>query len=86
MPKRGLTIEEAAEHVGLSVSAFRHWCKRQNVVCRIKGTARYDLKKLDAELDRLSGITTPAAPRDAYEEWEAEWNASQEKRKAEGKA
>ena len=80
MPKRGLTIEEAAEHVGLSVSGFRHWCKRMNVSCRIAGTARYDLKKLDAEIDRLSGFKASEKPSDEFEEWAAKWNADRAKR------
>jgi hypothetical protein len=71
---RGLTIEEAAKHLGLSVSGFRHWLKRSGVKCRIMGTHRYDIRALDAALDRLSGIAQPAAPRDAFEDWEAKWN------------
>jgi len=78
-PKRGLTLKEAADYCGLSESSFRTWCKKMGVECRIPGIARYDLKKLDLELDRLTGITpTSNATPTAYQAWKA-------KRLAEGK-
>jgi hypothetical protein len=73
---RGLTIEQAAEHCGLSVSGFRHWLRRSGVRCKIKGTHRYDIRALDAALDRLSGLAAPAKPADSFEEWEARRNAA----------
>lgn len=76
MMRRGLTIEQAAQHLGLSVSGFRHWLKRSRVRCRIEGTHRYDIKAIDAALDRLSGLAPKEEPRDEFEEWEAKWNAS----------
>ena len=72
---RGLTIEESAKHLGLSVSGFRHWMKRSGIKCRITGTHRYDIKAIDAALDKLSGLA-PVAQRDEFEEWEAKWNAA----------
>lgn len=73
---RGLTIQEAAAHVGLSVSGFRHWLNRSGVKCKIAGTHRYDIRALDAALDQLSGLTSKAKPADPFEEWEAQQNAA----------
>jgi hypothetical protein len=75
-PRRGLTAQEAAEHCGMSVSGFHSWLKRADVKCRIPGTTRYDLKALDAELDRIMGLAKPAAAAPErgptpYEAWKA---------------
>jgi hypothetical protein len=69
--KRGLTIGEAAEYVGLSVSGFRNWIQRGGVSCKIRGTRRYDLKALNAALDSLSGFTKsePAERLSPYDHW-----------------
>lgn len=78
-PKRGLTAHEAAEHCGMSVSGFQSWLKRTGVQCRIPGSTRYDLKKLDAELDRLTGLSATAVPErelTPYEAWKAKRDAS----------
>lgn len=70
--KRGLTLKEAADYCGLSESGFRTWCKKMSIECRIPGIARYDLKKLDMELDGLMGIASRAdAAPTAYEAWKA---------------
>jgi hypothetical protein len=73
-PRRGLTVHEAAEHCGMSVSGFLSWIKRAGIVCRFPGTTKYDLKKLDAELDRIMGLAKPDAPErelTPYEAWKA---------------
>lgn len=74
-PRRGLTAHEAAEHCGMTVPTFHAWVKRQGIVCRIPGTLRYDLKALDAALDRLMGLVKPASEPQheltPYEQWKA---------------
>jgi hypothetical protein len=72
-PRRGLTAQEAAEHCGMSVGSFHAWLKRQGIACRIPGTQRYDLKALDAAIDKLMGIVPPTAERKLtpYEAWKA---------------
>lgn len=73
-PKRGLTVHEAAEHCGMTVPGFSSWMKRAGIKCRIPGSTKYDLKKLDAELDRLMGLSKPDAPErelTPYEAWKA---------------
>src|SRR5262245_415462 len=77
-PKRGLTAEQAAEHLGLSVPGFHAWVKRQGIQCRIPGSNRYDLRALDAAIDKLMGMA-PAAPERAltpYAAWKAERDAN----------
>jgi len=76
-PRRGLTVHEAAEHCGMSVSGFCSWVKRAGISCRIPGTTKYDLKKLDAELDRIMGLSAPAgqaAELSPLEAWRAKRN------------
>jgi hypothetical protein len=77
-PKRGLTAQEAAEHCGLSVAGFHNWVKRQGIQCRIPGSNRYDLRALDAAIDKLMGIAQPAPERELtpYEAWKAKRDAS----------
>lgn len=46
----------AAEYCGLSISTFSHWVKLKRLPPAIHGTARWDLKAIDAALDSLSGL------------------------------
>jgi len=76
-PKRGLTVHEAAEHCGMTVPGFSSWMKRAGIKCRIPGSTKYDLKKLDAELDRIMGLSAPAgqaAELSPLEAWRAKRN------------
>jgi hypothetical protein len=55
------------------LGGFHAWLKRHGVACRIPGTQRYDLKALDAAIDKLMGIVPPTAEREltSYEAWKA---------------
>ncbi len=68
--KRGLTIQEAADHCGISVSCFRSWIRDGLVPGPWPGTKRYDKKALDDALDKLSKLeqTLPASAYDAWKE------------------
>ncbi|MGH1352783.1 MAG: hypothetical protein ACRBBN_18550 [Methyloligellaceae bacterium] len=72
--KRGLTIREAADHCGISISCFRAWIRDGLVPGPWPGTKRYDKKALNDALDKLSGIEQ-SNPTTAYDSWKAKQNA-----------
>lgn len=72
--KRGLTIQEAADHCGISISCFRSWIRDGLVPGPWPGTKRYDKKALDNALDKLSGIEHSKL-QTAYEVWKAKQDA-----------
>jgi hypothetical protein len=53
---RLLTREEAAAYCRLSRQGFSRWVKTGRLPGPIAGTARWDLRAIDAALDSLSGI------------------------------
>lgn len=57
---RLLTRPQAAAYCGLSCPAFSDWVKRGRLPGPISGTARWDLKAIDAALDRASDINDEA--------------------------
>ncbi len=88
LQKRGLSIEEAAGYVGLSVALFEKQVKAGILPARwpLEGTRMlFDRVALDKALDRLSGLkpagppddSTPGAPKD----WSALFEASLAPRK-----
>lgn len=64
---RCLTREQAAEYCGLSVHGFADWVRRGIVPGPIPGTHKWDLKAIDAALDKASGLTEPAVS--GYRGW-----------------
>lgn len=73
MTPRLLTKAQAAEYVGYSLSRFGELVRDGKFSPPITGTARWDKKKLDLELDRLSGISTNER-LSAYDRWKAREN------------
>jgi predicted DNA-binding transcriptional regulator AlpA len=53
---RLLSRAEAAVYCGLSRQGFSTWVKTGRLPGPIAGTARWDLRAIDAALDSLSGI------------------------------
>jgi hypothetical protein len=53
---RLLPRAEAAIYCGLSCQGFSSWVKNGRLPGPIAGTARWDLRAIDAALDLLSGI------------------------------
>jgi predicted DNA-binding transcriptional regulator AlpA len=53
---RLVTRAEAAAYCGLSCQGFSRWVKNGRLPGPIAGTARWDLRAIDAALDSLSGI------------------------------
>ena len=69
--KRGLTINEAAEYCGVSVSAYRSWMNQGIVPIYWPGTRRIERLALDDALDKMSGRGKPAAGLSKYDAWKA---------------
>lgn len=75
MTPRLLTKSQAAEYLGYSVSRFGELVSEGKFSPPITGTTRWDKKKLDMDLDRLSGISTNEN-LSAYDAWKASENES----------
>jgi hypothetical protein len=58
--------KEAAEEVGLELATFREWVKCGKLPKPIEECGKYDLKALDAALDRVSGLGSAANALDAW--------------------
>jgi hypothetical protein len=63
---RLVTEGEAAEAVGLPVATFRAWVSSGRLPQPILDCGKYDLKAIDAALDRISGLGSPANALDAW--------------------
>jgi hypothetical protein len=74
---RGLSKAQAAAYVGCrTVSSFSDWIRRGIMPGPIPGTDRWDIRALDAALDRLSGLQPTIAPQASpYDEWKAAQDA-----------
>ena len=69
---RLVTERVAAFTVGLDVATFRAWVKCGRLPPPVPDVGLYDLKAVDAALDRVSGLGSPANALDA---WRAKQNA-----------
>ena len=67
---RLLTREQAAAYCGLSMQGFSQWVKAGRLPGPIKGTARWDLRAIDAALDAASGICATDEESD-FDRWKA---------------
>ncbi len=71
---RLLSRAEAAAYCGLSCQGFSAWVKNGRLPGPIVGTARWDLRAIDASLDSLSGIAarnTATVDLSALDQWKA---------------
>lgn len=87
--------KEAAEYCGIAESTFSLWVSTHKMPPAVPGTRMWDKRAIDAKLDEISGIMSPA-PEDPFDAWErenrtgrlsgrdglAEWRAGKEKRRA----
>jgi len=71
---RLLTREEVAAYCRLSPQGFSQWVKIGRLPGPISGTARWDLRAIDAALDSLSGIGSNKE-EDAFDKWKRERDA-----------
>lgn len=67
---RLLSRQQAAAYCCLSPSTFSNWVRLGKLPPPLPGTARWDLKAIDAALDALSGLTENAEePLSPLDEW-----------------
>jgi hypothetical protein len=71
-----LSLSEAAEYCGLSVSGLGDWVRRGIVPGPMRGTRKWDAKALDLALDRQSGLgPVPSTEPNPLDQWLGEQNA-----------
>ena len=67
---RLLTRREAANYCSLSPQAFSQWVKEGRLPTSLDGTARWDLRAIDAALDSASGFADHSNNA-AFDHWTA---------------
>lgn len=68
MSPRLLSEHDACKATGLPLATFRAWVRLGRLPQPIPDCGLYDLKAIDAALDRFSGI---GAPTNALDSWRA---------------
>jgi len=63
---RLVTEKEAADAVGLDVATFRAWVATGKLPQSIPDCDKFDLKAIDAALDRVSGLGSSANALDLW--------------------
>ena len=58
--------KEAAEAIGLDEATFKSWVASGRLPKPIPDCGKYDLKAIDAALDRISGLGGPSNALDAW--------------------
>jgi predicted site-specific integrase-resolvase len=76
MTPRLATEHEAAGATGLDVSTFRAWVASGRLPKPIVDCGKFDMKAIDAAIDRISGLGSPTNALDAWRA-KAEANARQ---------
>jgi hypothetical protein len=65
---RLVSEQHAAERIGIDLATFRAWVKSGRLPKPIADCGKYDLKAIDAALDRISGLGTASNALDAWRE------------------
>ena len=65
---RLVTEQQAAEQVGLDVATFRAWVEGGRLPKPLPDCGKFDLKAIDAALDRISGLGSASNALDAWRE------------------
>jgi predicted DNA-binding transcriptional regulator AlpA len=66
MTTRLVSEKEAAELVGLDLATFRAWVAASKLPKPIPDCGKWDLKAIDAALDKVSGLGSPSSALDAW--------------------
>jgi hypothetical protein len=66
MMARLVTEKEAADAVGIDLATFRAWVASGKLPKAIPDCGKYDVKAIDAAIDRLSGLGGPSNALDAW--------------------
>jgi predicted DNA-binding transcriptional regulator AlpA len=78
---RLLTMKAAAAYLGVSTPTFAKWVDAGLFPRSVSITKMWDRKAIDAQLDKLSGLDTPAPEK---EDSFAIWKRNRDARKAAG--
>jgi hypothetical protein len=62
------TEQQAAEQVGLDVATFRSWVECGRLPKPLPDCGKFDLKAIDAALDRISGLGNARNALDVWRE------------------
>ena len=65
---RLVSEQHAAQQIGLDLATFRAWVKCGRLPIPLPDCGKYDLKAIDAALDRISGLGTASNALDAWRE------------------
>jgi hypothetical protein len=65
---RLVSEQKAVEEIGLDVATLRAWVQCGRLPKPLTDCGKYDLKALDAALDRISGLGTASNALDAWRE------------------
>jgi hypothetical protein len=65
---RLVTEKQAAETIGIELATFREWVSCGRLPKPIPECGKFDLKAIDAAIDRISGLSNPS---NALEAWRA---------------
>jgi hypothetical protein len=65
---RLVSEQHAAQQIGLDLATFRAWVKCGRLPKPLPDCGKYDLKAIDAALDRISGLGTASNALDAWRE------------------
>jgi hypothetical protein len=68
MSARLASERQAAEEIGLDVATFRAWVECGKLPKSLPDCGKFDMKAIDAALDRISGLDTPSNALDAWKE------------------
>jgi hypothetical protein len=66
MTARLASEKEAAEAIGLDLATFRAWVESAKLPKPLPDCGKYDLKAIDAALDRVSGLGGASNALDAW--------------------
>jgi hypothetical protein len=65
---RLVTEQKAAEQIGLDLATFRSWVGCGRLPKPLPDCGKFDLKAIDAALDRISGLGNSSNALDAWRE------------------
>ena len=66
MPRRLVSEKEAAEEVGIPLATFKAWVETGRLPKPLADCGKYDLKAIDAAIDRISGLGGSSNALDAW--------------------
>jgi hypothetical protein len=68
-PPRLVSKAEASRYCGVTPATYTKWVLAGTLPPPLSVTGKYDMRALDAALDRLSGIKSVGQPEDSFDIW-----------------